>query len=99
VTLADYLLPGFGEVPDVRIDHQHTLSKFTAFGMKGTGEGGCIGGPAAIGNAVTDALRGLGVSVTRAPVSARDVWVALEAARNARAADAAQPVFTWVQAP
>jgi hypothetical protein len=82
VTLADYLLPGFGEVPEVRIEHQHTLSPFTAYGMKGTGEGGCIGGPAAIGNAVNDALRGLGVSVTRAPVTARDVWTALQAARG-----------------
>jgi carbon-monoxide dehydrogenase large subunit len=95
VTLADYLLPGFGEVPEVRIEHQHTLSPFTAYGMKGTGEGGCIGGPAAIGNAVTDALRGLGVSVTRAPVTARDVWLALEDART-RAGAAAEPAYTWV---
>lgn len=101
VTLADYLLPGFGEVPEVRIEHRHTLSPFTAYGMKGTGEGGCIGGPAAIGNAVTDALRGFGVSVTRAPVTARDVWTALEAARSrAPGSDAtASPAFTWVPAP
>jgi carbon-monoxide dehydrogenase large subunit len=99
VTLADYLLPGFGDVPEIRIEHQHTLSPFTAFGMKGTGEGGCIGGPAAIGNAVTDALRGLGVSVTRAPVTARDVWGALQAASAGGAAEAAEadgPAFTWV---
>ncbi len=98
VTLADYLLPGFGEVPDIRIEHQHTLSPFTAFGMKGTGEGGCIGGPAAIGNAVTDALRGLGVSVTRAPVTARDVWSALQAAQTRAAAEAVEPVYTWTPA-
>jgi len=106
VTLADYLLPGFGEVPEVRIEHQHTLSPFTAYGMKGTGEGGCIGGPAAIGNAVTDALRGYRVSVTRAPVTARDVWGAIEAARASAPAKAQQdrvgergdPAFTWVPA-
>ncbi|MEI6317233.1 MAG: xanthine dehydrogenase family protein molybdopterin-binding subunit [Pseudomonadota bacterium] len=98
VTLADYLLPGFGEVPEVRIEHQHTLSPFTAYGMKGTGEGGCIGGPAAIGNAVTDALRGLGVSVTRAPVTARDVWTALEAARQREDASSG-PCFTWTPPP
>jgi carbon-monoxide dehydrogenase large subunit len=101
VTLADYLLPGFGEVPEVRIEHQHTLSPFTAYGMKGTGEGGCIGGPAAIGNAVTDALRGLGVSVTRAPVTARDVWTALQAARVREGAgdQPAEPAFTWTPPP
>ena len=90
VTLADYLLPGFTEVPEVRIEHQETLSPFTVFGMIGTGEGGCIGGPAAIGNAVTDALRGLGVSVTQTPIAPACVWRALRAARAS-----GERAYTW----
>ncbi len=82
VTLADYLLPGFSEVPDVRIEHQETLSPFTVFGMKGTGEGGCIGGPAAIGNAVSDALGN--VAVTETPITAAAVWRALARAHTER---------------
>ena len=39
-TLADYLLPGATEVPKVRIYHRETPSPYTAFGIKGMGEGG-----------------------------------------------------------
>ncbi len=47
-TLADYLLPGATEVPDIRIEHMETPSPYTEFGQKGIGEGGAIGPPAAI---------------------------------------------------
>ncbi len=63
VNLADYLMPGAAEMPPIRIIHQETLSPFTVFGMKGLGEGGCIAPPAAIANAVSDALRRFGVDV------------------------------------
>lgn len=81
VTLADYVLPGFEEVPDIRIEHMETLSPFTVYGMKGTGEGGCIAPPAAIANAVTDALRSLQVSVAVTPITPEAVWCAIEDAR------------------
>ncbi len=69
-------------VAAVRIEHQETLSPFTVFGMKGTGEGGCIGGPAAIGNAVSDALGN--VAVTETPITAAAVWRALARAHTER---------------
>ena len=56
-TLADYLLPGPTEVPEPRLDHMETPSPYTMFGVKGIGEGGAIAPPAAIANAVNDALR------------------------------------------
>ena len=68
-TLADYILPGAGEMPSVRIDHMETPSPYTRFGQKGIGEGGAIGPPAAVANAVNDALKDLGVFVDRLPLS------------------------------
>jgi carbon-monoxide dehydrogenase large subunit len=60
-TFLDYMLPGFAEVPDVRVLHMETPSPHTRFGIKGMGEGGAIAPPAAVLNAVNDALRPLGV--------------------------------------
>jgi carbon-monoxide dehydrogenase large subunit len=88
VTLADYLLPGAGEVPHVRVMHQETLSPFTVLGVKGLGEGGAIGPPAAIANAVTDALRAAGVphDVRSIPITPRSLWAALRAAAEGETA-------------
>ena len=57
-TLSDYLLPGPTEMPEIRILHMETPSPYTRFGQKGIGEGGAIAPPAAITNAVNDALAG-----------------------------------------
>lgn len=59
-TMADYILPGATEVPNIRIDHFETPSPHTEFGAKGMGEGGAIAPPAVLFNAVNDALRGTG---------------------------------------
>lgn len=69
VTFGDYSLPSTLEVPRIDIIHQCTPSPFSEFGIKGVGEGGCIGPPAAIANAVRMALRGHGVTVDRTPIS------------------------------
>ena len=61
-TLSDYLLPGPTEVPDIRIVHMETPSPYTRFGQKGIGEGGAIAPPAAITNAVNDALQAISAS-------------------------------------
>jgi carbon-monoxide dehydrogenase large subunit len=76
-TLADYTLPGAGEVPPLRIAHMQTPSPYTTFGQKGIGEGGAIGPPAAIANAVNDALRPLGVRIDALPITPRRVLAAL----------------------
>ncbi|MGM4930388.1 xanthine dehydrogenase family protein molybdopterin-binding subunit [Tardiphaga sp. 619_E2_N8_5] len=82
-TLADYLLPGPTEVPMPWLDHMETPSPYTKFGVKGIGEGGAIAPPAAIGNAVNDALRGLGVEMLQSPITPRRVLEGILAARNA----------------
>ncbi|MCC7485670.1 MAG: xanthine dehydrogenase family protein [Burkholderiales bacterium] len=81
-TLADYILPGATEVPAVRIVHMEYPSPHTEFGQKGIGEGGAIAPPAAILNAVNDALAPLGVEITETPVTPRRVLDALAAGRH-----------------
>jgi carbon-monoxide dehydrogenase large subunit len=66
----DYALPTAGGVPTFEIGHLETPSPATPGGVKGMGEGGTIGAPAAIANAVADALRGRGAPVTSLPVAA-----------------------------
>jgi carbon-monoxide dehydrogenase large subunit len=78
-TFSDYLLPGPTEVPAARIDHMETLSPYTVFGQKGLGEGGAIAPPAAIANAVNDALRGIAIEINQSPITPRRV---LEAIRS-----------------
>jgi CO/xanthine dehydrogenase Mo-binding subunit len=71
-SFADYLIPTAFEVPaDVRAGHVETPSPFTEFGIKGGGEGGRMGAPAAIASAVEDALRPLGIKVESLPISPR----------------------------
>jgi 2-furoyl-CoA dehydrogenase large subunit len=58
----DYLLPSSHEVPAIKIIDHETPSPLTVLGQKGTGESGYLGAPAAMANAVNDALRPLGIS-------------------------------------
>ena len=81
-TLSDYLVPGPTEVPPIRILHMETPSPLTEFGVKGIGEGGAVAPPAAIANAVNDALAPLGVEVTECPITPRRLLAAIEAARE-----------------
>lgn len=80
-TLADYILPGATEVPPIRIEHMETPSPYTEFGQKGIGEGGAIGPPAAIANAVNDALRPLGAEIGETPITPRRLLAAITAAQ------------------
>jgi carbon-monoxide dehydrogenase large subunit len=67
-TLMDYPLPVAGALPSFAVGHRETPSPHTPGGVKGMGEGGTVGAPAAIANAVADAVRLLGVPVTRLPI-------------------------------
>ncbi|MET0211133.1 MAG: xanthine dehydrogenase family protein molybdopterin-binding subunit [Burkholderiaceae bacterium] len=80
-TLADYMLPGATEIPAVGIDHMQTPSPYTEFGQKGLGEGGAIAPPAAIVNAINDALAPLGAEILECPASPRRILAALALAR------------------
>ncbi len=91
-TLADYLLPGATEVPAIRIEHMETPAPYTEFGQKGIGESGAIGSPAAIANAVNDALRPLGVEIHQLPISPRVIVEAMSRARHETTALKGMPV-------
>jgi 2-furoyl-CoA dehydrogenase large subunit len=64
----DYLLPSSHEVPPVEIFDHETPSPHTVLGQKGSGESGYLGAPAAIANAINDALRPLGISTNTLPI-------------------------------
>jgi carbon-monoxide dehydrogenase large subunit len=83
-TFLDYRIPGPTEVPDVRVLHMQTPSPHTRFGIKGMGEGGAIAPPAAVVNAVNDALRPLGAEINVTPVTPERVLEAIAAAGAAR---------------
>ncbi len=68
-TLADYHLPVAADIPDIRIIHMETPSPLSRYGQKGIGESGAIGPPAAIANAVNNALAPLGVELLEIPIT------------------------------
>jgi carbon-monoxide dehydrogenase large subunit len=63
-TYMDYLIPTAMEIPYVEIHHLETLSPGGENDFRGVGEGGMIGSPAALTNAIEDALRPFGARVT-----------------------------------
>jgi carbon-monoxide dehydrogenase large subunit len=67
-TLMDYALPVGAALPTFTIGHLETPSPLTPGGYKGMGEGGTIGAPAAVANAVADAMRPFGMKVTALPI-------------------------------
>ena len=76
-TLADYLLPGSLDAPHFRVFHTETPSPYTDHGIKGVGEGSAIAPPAAIVNAINDAIRPLGAELGDIPVTPRRLIEAL----------------------
>jgi carbon-monoxide dehydrogenase large subunit len=68
-TFVDYLLPTATEVPTIEYGHVEGSPGPGPGGFKGVGEGGAIAAPAAVANAVADALAPLGVTVTELPLS------------------------------
>jgi carbon-monoxide dehydrogenase large subunit len=68
----------------MRIEHMETPSPYSRFGQKGIGEGGAIGPPAAIANAINDALKDLGVEVDRLPVTPERLLEKIMAAEQAQ---------------
>jgi carbon-monoxide dehydrogenase large subunit len=72
-SLMDYALPIAGDVPPMRIAHQHSPSPLNPLGVKGVGEGGAVAPPAAIANAVCDALAAFGVEVNATPLRPQEL--------------------------
>jgi carbon-monoxide dehydrogenase large subunit len=67
-SLMDYALPIAGDMPAIAIVHQHSPSPLNPLGVKGVGEGGAVAPPAAVANAVCDALAPFGVEVNATPI-------------------------------
>ena len=81
-TLADYLSPTAREIPAIEIHHLETAAQASVTQAKGLGEGGAIGAPAAVVNAINDALSPFGVSIDEFPATPRRIREALRSARR-----------------
>jgi carbon-monoxide dehydrogenase large subunit len=76
-SMADYLVPMAAEMPDMEVGHVETPTKESELGAKGAGEAGTAGAPAAVMNAINDALRPLGAQVTEMPFTPERILRAL----------------------
>src|SRR5262249_32993515 len=81
-TLADYLPPTAREVPAIELQHLETPAANSPTGAKGLGEGGAIGAPAAIINAVNDALSPFGVSIDEMPATPQRIRAAIRSRQS-----------------
>jgi len=79
-TLADYTPPTAAEIPPIDLHHIESPAASSIIGAKGLGEGGTIGAPAAILNAINDALSPFGVSIDEMPATPQRIRTALRAA-------------------
>jgi carbon-monoxide dehydrogenase large subunit len=78
-SLADYLVPTACDVPEMVLLHQHSPSPLNPLGVKGVGEGGAVAPPAAIANAVADALAPFGAEFNATPIKPEQI---IEAVRS-----------------
>ncbi|MGI9520090.1 MAG: xanthine dehydrogenase family protein molybdopterin-binding subunit [Hyphomicrobiaceae bacterium] len=76
-SMADYLVPMAAEMPDIIVAHVETPTKTSVLGAKGAGEAGTGGAPAAVMNAVNDALSPVGVSIETMPMTPERILKAL----------------------
>ncbi len=81
-TLADYLPPTAREIPALELHHIETPTDASITGAKGLGEGGAIGAPAAILNAINDALSPFAVSIEEVPATPQRIRAALRGSVN-----------------
>ena len=79
VNLYDYHLPTAQSLPPVTSELRETPTPWTPLGAKGVGEGGSVPTPAAIANAVADALAPLGIRHLDPPFTPSRVWAAITA--------------------
>jgi carbon-monoxide dehydrogenase large subunit len=73
-SFVDYLLPSAPEVPALDMVHLDTKAPNTLGGFRGMGEGGTIGAPAAVANAVADALSPLGIDISELPITPERIF-------------------------
>ncbi|MBC7414583.1 MAG: xanthine dehydrogenase family protein [Herminiimonas sp.] len=76
-SMADYLVPMAGEMPDIVVGHVQTPTASSKLGAKGAGEAGTAGAPAAVMNAINDALSPMQVAVFSQPCTPEKILIAL----------------------
>lgn len=76
-SMADYLVPMASEMPDIRVAHVETPTRTSQLGAKGAGEAGTAGAPAAVMNAVNDALSPFAIRLTSQPITPEKILAAL----------------------
>jgi carbon-monoxide dehydrogenase large subunit len=76
-SMIDYLVPMAGEMPDIIVGHVVSPTASSELGAKGAGEAGTAGAPAAVMNAINDALQPLDVSLTAQPFTPESILLAL----------------------
>jgi CO/xanthine dehydrogenase Mo-binding subunit len=86
-SLLDYCMPSARQIPPIKVAHLYTPSPLNPLGVKGLGEGGAMAPPAAIANAVEDALRRRGVRIDATPITPSRLAALLAAADDSRGAD------------
>jgi aerobic carbon-monoxide dehydrogenase large subunit len=79
-SLADYLVPTACEIPPMSLIHLHSPSPLNPLGVKGVGEGGAIAPPAAIANAICDAMRGFAIELNDTPLTPDRIQAAISVA-------------------
>ncbi|KUL21138.1 xanthine dehydrogenase family protein molybdopterin-binding subunit [Streptomyces regalis] len=87
-TLADYLVPGAPDLPELVTDRTETPATSNPLGVKGVGEAGTIASTPAVVNAVVDALRPFGVQDIRMPCTPERVWQAVRSGKSGKEAPA-----------
>src|SRR5262249_30830904 len=83
-SLLDYAVPRAHHMPPLILGETVTPNPFHPLGVKGVGEAGCNGAPAAIANAVMDALAPLSIDHLDMPYTAPKLWEAIQAALGTR---------------
>ena len=82
-SMADYLVPMATEIPDIIVEHIQTPMPTSALGTKGAGESGVVAAPAAVLNAVNDALGPLNASVEAIPATPARIRAAITRSNSA----------------
>jgi aerobic carbon-monoxide dehydrogenase large subunit len=90
-SLADYLVPTATDIPDMQMVHRHTPSPLNPLGVKGVGEGGAVAPPAAVANAICDALSPFGAEFNTTPIKPEQIVKAVREARPPSQPSASPP--------
>jgi carbon-monoxide dehydrogenase large subunit len=80
--MMEYAVPKADFLPSIELDRTETPTDVNPLGVKGAGETGTIASPAAVANAVMDALAPLGIRHVDMPLTPERVWRAMQAARS-----------------